>query len=220
MSPKRTADFKAGRREAILAAAERCFATRGYDRTTTREIAAEAGLSTGAIYTYFKTKAAILDAICREEAASRQAALREQLAALPPDSKRFTAAFALALGPLLTLSRAEIRRRERSDLLLWYEATRDPEVAASIRQLFTSWRETAARLLEGERASGRLRGDLAPDTLATILVAAPLGLMLCDLLGDADLDWQASLDTLGAILEGVVTAGATAATATGAHAAD
>lgn len=211
MSPKRSADFKAGRRDEILAAAERCFATRGYDRTTLREIAAEAGLSTGAIYTYFPTKAAILDALCAEETAAEQERLRETLATLPPGGNRFAAAFDAVLGPYLAMPREERRRHERGDLLLWYEATRDPEVAASMRQLVTSWRDLSTGLLRQEREAGRLRGDLDLDTLAAILVALPIGLTIVELLGDGDLDWRASIETLGAILQSTLT-GAGAAT--------
>lgn len=201
MSPKRSDEFKAGRREEVLAAAERCIVAHGYDRTTLREIAREAGLSTGAIYTYFRTKAELLDAICRQEAATQQAALRAALAAVPPGRDRFAAAFGAALGPFLTLPPEEIRRRERFDLLLWYEATRDPEVAASIKQLVNSWREMVLQLLHEERAAGRLRDDLDLEALTAILEALPIGLELYQLFGDTRFDWQAVIRTLGAVLQ-------------------
>lgn len=41
----------------ILDAARRCFGDRGYDGTTTREIAEQAGLTTAAIYHYYGSKA-------------------------------------------------------------------------------------------------------------------------------------------------------------------
>ena len=44
-------------RERILTAARRSFATRGYDATTNRDIAAEAGVTTGALYHYTRSKA-------------------------------------------------------------------------------------------------------------------------------------------------------------------
>jgi AcrR family transcriptional regulator len=43
----------------ILEAAERVFTRCGYDRATTREIAAEAGVSEGTLYNYFNSKRAI-----------------------------------------------------------------------------------------------------------------------------------------------------------------
>ena len=47
----------------ILDAAERVFNRRGYDRATTREIAAEAGVAEGTLYNYFGSKRAILLAL-------------------------------------------------------------------------------------------------------------------------------------------------------------
>lgn len=43
-------------RERIRDAARRCFAAHGYDGTTNRSLASEAGLTTGAIYHYFGSK--------------------------------------------------------------------------------------------------------------------------------------------------------------------
>ncbi len=51
------------RRPQIVAAARRLFAQRGYDATTTREIAAEAGVSDALIYRHFRGKEALLRAI-------------------------------------------------------------------------------------------------------------------------------------------------------------
>jgi AcrR family transcriptional regulator len=75
----------------ILDAAARVFAKNGYARATTREIAAEAGLSEGTIYNYFDSKRDLLIAM------SSQMALEslEQLDALPP--RENVKAYVLAL---------------------------------------------------------------------------------------------------------------------------
>jgi AcrR family transcriptional regulator len=199
--PRRSDEFKADRREELVAAAARCFVRDGYDRTTMRQIAAEAGLSTGAIYTYFQTKATLLDAVCQHAAATRQAAARAALATAPPaGDDRVVAAYTAALSPFLALPAEELRQRERSDLLLWYEATRDPEVAASVRQLIASWRGMVLHLLYEERAAGRLRDDLDLQALTALLEALPIGLELYELLGGAPLDWASAIRTLGAVL--------------------
>src|SRR5882762_6924163 len=44
-------------RDRLLEVAQRAFATYGYDATTNKAIAAEAGITTGAIYHYFSSKA-------------------------------------------------------------------------------------------------------------------------------------------------------------------
>jgi AcrR family transcriptional regulator len=56
----------AGRRRDILAAAISVFRQKGYDRATTREIAAAADVSEGTIYNYFRSKNELLMGIVRE----------------------------------------------------------------------------------------------------------------------------------------------------------
>lgn len=55
------------RRRHIMAAAEACFARAGFHKTSMQEICAEAEMSPGALYRYFKSKEAIIEAICLEE---------------------------------------------------------------------------------------------------------------------------------------------------------
>jgi AcrR family transcriptional regulator len=76
----------------ILAAAERLFAERGYDHTSTALIAAEARVPQGLIFYHFKTKMELLLAVVREDQATLlegllpgpapEAGLREAVAAL------------------------------------------------------------------------------------------------------------------------------------------
>ena len=53
------------RERALLLAASKLFASRGYEATTTREIAARAGCAEGLIHRYFANKAGLLLAIIR-----------------------------------------------------------------------------------------------------------------------------------------------------------
>ncbi|MCD6519253.1 MAG: TetR/AcrR family transcriptional regulator [Anaerolineae bacterium] len=53
------------RRKQILAAAARVFSRKGYDRATTKEIAAEAQISEGTIYNYFASKHDLLMSIIK-----------------------------------------------------------------------------------------------------------------------------------------------------------
>ena len=54
--------FPAGPRRILLAAAK-AFAERGFHATTTRDIAAQAGLSPAALYVYFRSKEEVLHQI-------------------------------------------------------------------------------------------------------------------------------------------------------------
>lgn len=71
------------RRAQIVAAAVRLFIEKGFHRTTTREIARESGLSTGAVYEYVKSKEDILYLVCRHIHAEMEEGI---MAGLPSDA--------------------------------------------------------------------------------------------------------------------------------------
>ena len=56
---------RSAREESLVTAAGRLFASRGYEATTTREIASEAGCAEGLIHRYFKGKEGLLLALIR-----------------------------------------------------------------------------------------------------------------------------------------------------------
>ena len=60
--PKRKRD-QAAKKQALIVAATKLFAHRGYEATTTREVAACAGCSEGLIHRYFKSKSGLLSAL-------------------------------------------------------------------------------------------------------------------------------------------------------------
>ena len=68
-------------RERILATAETLFADRGFDRTSTARIAAEAGVPHGLIFYHFKTKMDLLLAVIRDD---RLSALDDVVPPLAP----------------------------------------------------------------------------------------------------------------------------------------
>ncbi len=59
---RRTRD-RAGKKQALIISALKLFASKGYDATTTREIAALAGCAEGLIHRYFNGKAGLLPAL-------------------------------------------------------------------------------------------------------------------------------------------------------------
>lgn len=67
--------------EALIAAATKLFAARGFDATQTPEIAAAAGVSTGALYRYFSDKRQLFIEITARRFAKAQAEVFARLAA-------------------------------------------------------------------------------------------------------------------------------------------
>lgn len=58
---------KINKRKAILEAAVKLFSRNGYDQTSIEELAREAGIGKGTVYSYFQTKKDIVRAFCEEE---------------------------------------------------------------------------------------------------------------------------------------------------------
>jgi AcrR family transcriptional regulator len=61
------------RRLLILDAAVTCFAARGFERTTTAQVCAEAGIGSGTLFHYFPTKASLMTALLEEDTREVQA---------------------------------------------------------------------------------------------------------------------------------------------------
>jgi AcrR family transcriptional regulator len=72
---------RSGRERQLILAATKLFASRGYEATTTREIAALAGCAEGLIHRYFKGKAGLLFALIRFRVSQEAGKLST---ALPP----------------------------------------------------------------------------------------------------------------------------------------
>ena len=62
---RRTREAAAATREHLLDAAERVFRDRGVTRTSLAEVAAEAGVTRGAVYWHFRDKADLFSAMCQ-----------------------------------------------------------------------------------------------------------------------------------------------------------
>ncbi len=76
--PRRARD-QAAKKQALIQAALGLFASKGFDGTTTREIAASAGCAEGLIHRYFKGKAGLLAAMIENRISKEALDLSQQL---------------------------------------------------------------------------------------------------------------------------------------------
>jgi AcrR family transcriptional regulator len=74
--PKVSQNHLEARRQQILDAAIECFSRQGFHPTTMQDIIKESGLSSGAIYTYFASKEALIEAIADRRHAKEEALIR------------------------------------------------------------------------------------------------------------------------------------------------
>jgi AcrR family transcriptional regulator len=64
--PRVSPEHLQARRQQILDAARRCFVRNGFHATSMQDVFAEAGLSAGATYRYFRSKEDIVEAIAAD----------------------------------------------------------------------------------------------------------------------------------------------------------
>lgn len=81
---RKTREAALATREALVDAAERVFRREGVTRTSLAEIAAEAGVTRGAIYWHFRDKGELLDAMCQRTMLPLDAALANAAGADDP----------------------------------------------------------------------------------------------------------------------------------------
>ncbi|MGH8775432.1 MAG: TetR/AcrR family transcriptional regulator [Jiangellaceae bacterium] len=174
------------RRRQILDAARRCFIRKGFHQTSMADVLAEAGMSAGAVYRYYRGKNEIITAITGEVFDQVHAVLGSITAQDPP-------------APLPEAIRAGLRQVESfafgpdgmAQLAphVWAEATHDPALATFVRDRYLDVRVLLAELARAEQRAGRLRPDGDPDEIAAVLLGSVLGYLLQRLLiGDVTPD--------------------------------
>jgi AcrR family transcriptional regulator len=84
-----TAEEKDATRQRILDSALRLFKARGFEETTTREIAAAAEIATGTLFNYFTSKEAIVASVAEESLTKARAAFDQTASTLSLDEALF-----------------------------------------------------------------------------------------------------------------------------------
>lgn len=161
----------AARREEILKTALGLFAAQGFDATSTRQIAKEAGIAEGLIFHYFPTKAGLLTAILQDRLEGGRA-FRTQLRPLLEGAGGRPASEvlrAVASGWL-----AALRRDEEIVVVLFTTAQTNPEVRQAWRGLIREGTELLTGYLTARVEVGELRKDLPLETAGTMFVSSLL----------------------------------------------
>ena len=157
--PKVSQEYRAERRAHILAAARRCFVHDGFHGTSMQDLVDEAGVSSGAVYRYFPSKDAVIEAIAAENLEQVVAVIRQSVEdGLAPEA---------AIGAVLEF----VTTRHAEDgfaaiaLLVWSEALRNPTLAGLLRTAIS----TAGQLLSSRPVRRRSRGPAVNDLLLCVL---------------------------------------------------
>jgi AcrR family transcriptional regulator len=185
-------------RERLLRAAADVFAERGYDGTRVADIAAAAGVSNGALYAHFPSKADLLVAALRTHGRH----LLGELFAADPDRP--------VVDLLLTVGRWLPRRLDARGYLIveaLVAARRDEDVARPMREYVGERTDWLADLVDLAQTRGELDAAVAPQALAhfCLLLAMGSALITPDLHEVGEDEWAALLTRVAGALAGAGT---------------
>ena len=184
-------------RDRLLRAAADVFAQRGYDGTRVADIAAAAGVSNGAMYAHFGSKADLLVAALRTHGRRLLADLFDA----DPDQS--------VTELLVTVGRSLPQDRDPCGNLIvegLVAARRDQGVAGPMRDYIGERADWIADLIRVAQAAGEIDQGLSPNALAHFCLLLGMGssLMTAGIHGVSNQDWS---ELLGRIATGLAPAG-------------
>ena len=170
MSTKRSSAIL-DRQQQILEAAMLCFAKRGFHQTSMHDISAEAGISVGLIYRYFKNKEEVIAALAAEHKKDI-ADLLERAGQAPTLLE--------AMEILFTSHCCEQSPQIISAFVvdLFAEASRNPQVAKVVRNVVKTKTDGVADLIARSPEGRRIAPWLDPHEIAEMIFAVNDGTMM------------------------------------------
>ncbi len=163
--PKVTEAHTRARRQQILDAAVSCFARKGYHSSTIQDICREAGLSPGAVYSYYKGKQALLEAVIETTTEEIDAIT----SALDKPGDLVTLLRSAAQVTFGHLDNAETLPRLRTTVVIMAEALRDRRIgdafASEVRYLLAGLK----RFVRRAQAQGEIDPSLDPEQVGRLL---------------------------------------------------
>lgn len=158
-------------RELILDSAAKTFNEKGFERSTTKEIAQRTGVSEGTIYNYFESKREILLTLVRRFSDTASGLFQERIGADISD-----AGVPQGFGARYFFERVQMFREGLSPTLIFYHAKRDPEIQSILEKF---WAATVGERLRPQlkalQAKGVLR-EIDLDFLGAFFRAIVFGL--------------------------------------------
>jgi len=177
-------------------AAWKAAATQGYRDMTVDDVCAEARLSKGAFYGYFRHKRDLLIALLDDDAADIQAALEQHDLASTSMLAKVRAYTRLVLERSEEPGRAQVRAD------LWTAMLTEKEVAAAFAQSVQRQRETLRSWIDQAIANGEI-DEIPANAFASILLAMSDGLMLHASIAPTPFRWVNIRSALNVLLAGI-----------------
>ena len=198
--PKVSEEHVDARRRQIVDAAIVCFARDGFHRATMQDICGEAGLSPGAIYSYFSSKDELVEAIADE----RHAREAEFAAGARDIGEGAQALRALGRVFLSSLADPDERRRRRLGVQVWAEALLNPALHKLVMRGIDLPLTVIPQLVREAQEKGELDKSLDPDAVGRVMLAIFQGFILQQA-WDERVDVATYLETAEAFVDALLT---------------
>jgi AcrR family transcriptional regulator len=195
MSPR--PDVSAERKLQIFQAALSCFGRKGYHRTTMDDIAAESGMSKGALYWYFSSKRELFLALFQETMTHFGKAWEAVLA-------RETKTATEKLLATMALFRSELKELVPFIGILmeaWALIRHDEDVEKLSREYYQPYVDAMTKLIREGISRGEFVVDSAEDAALMIMILYD-GINLALGTGLVDTDWDRLMDAAEAMVLG------------------
>jgi TetR/AcrR family transcriptional regulator, transcriptional repressor of aconitase len=198
--PRITDERREARREQVLEAARACLQEHGLEAVSMEMIIARSGLSTGAVYGYFKRKDQIINAVVAEGTA----AMAEDLAPLltNPDPSPLPEFVGQVLRAVVGFGRNKKVDIDRLYVSLhgWSHSQSDPELKAATRTSYAGLRKLFLDVVKRWQAAGTIDVAADPAAVAELLTSITLGFVAQRALaGSADVN--AHVAALSALMD-------------------
>jgi AcrR family transcriptional regulator len=170
------------RRRHVLTSAWSCFSREGFHGASMDQIIEASGMSSGAVYRYFRSKDELIDATVDEALALIEDLFARQLSADPVPSPGEV----LELLAETVRSRAENTEYDLSQLAMqaWTEALRRPHLRDRTARFYRAVREHFAELARRWQQASHLDPDADPNAVAELLTTLLPGIIVSEHLVD------------------------------------
>jgi TetR/AcrR family transcriptional regulator, transcriptional repressor of aconitase len=173
--PRITDERREARREQVLEAARACLQEHGLEAVSMEMIIERSGLSTGAVYGYFKGKNQIINAVIVEGTAQMAEDLAPVL--MNPDPPPLPEFVGQVLDTVVNFGR---HKRGGIDRLLvslhgWSYSQCEPALKAATRVSYAGLRTLFADTVKRWQESGKFDADADPEGVAQLLTSVTLG---------------------------------------------
>jgi AcrR family transcriptional regulator len=153
--PNANTQGDASRREALLRAAARLFVEKGFEATTTRDIADAVGMRSGSPFYHFRSKQDLLKATMAEGLETGYRRLQTAIEGVDDPERRLRALIRAHLGNLL-------EGECEAPMLLYESRSLDASARAEIATITDRYQKPWQATLDELAAMGKLRSSMPP----------------------------------------------------------